>query len=203
MSHFQSTNHGSWPSGAIDELEPIPGLKYTEIIPDFQDQTPSSGRGTVTSNELADADPGAIAPPRHGRPRSHIPLGDRSRSWSRSTSLAERSPSPTPGVMAQGHILLSGGVLTHRAGSPDAFRTQPTFTTSRPIDIPGAMADSSRRSTYQDDSDSELYADSDGDFEDVTSSLSLEIRPDMRDLEKWELPSRRQAFRCGGICGYL
>ena len=41
------------------------------------------------------------------------------------------------------------------------------------------------------DSDSELYADSDGEFKQLTSSLMLAIDADVDEMEKWELPPRK------------
>jgi hypothetical protein len=83
--------------------------------------------------------------------------------------------------MDPGRSSLAGAVTTRCA--------EPQLPATVAIDILRPVAGSSRNSTrYLPDSDSELYADSDGDFAVAKSSLLLEIRPNIQDSEKWELP---------------
>ena len=83
--------------------------------------------------------------------------------------------------MDPGRSSLAGAVMTRRA--------EPQLPDTLAIDIPRPLAGSSHNSTrYLPDSDFELYVDSDGDFAVAKSSLLLEIRPNIQDSEKWELP---------------
>jgi len=186
LTHPQRILQFPMRSDASDELEPIPGLIYSD------DELASRHETRMQRQEptrLADTGLEETMPPRRGRTRSAIPIGDRLRSRH---SYVGRSPTPAPRILDPGHSSLAGAVVTRRARSQDAPRSRVTS----PIDIPtrpdcrvGTLTGSDGGNIrHHHDSDSELYADSDGEFEDIKSSLSLDIKSDDLDMEKWEPP---------------
>ena len=84
---------------------------------------------------------------------------------------------------------LANEIITHCAGPPFQVTTY-AITVSRLI------AGSSPSITHggtpaEPDSGSELCANSDRKFKELTSSLVLAIEADVDKMEKWELPSRK------------
>ena len=80
-------------------------------------------------------------------------------------------------------------VVTRRPRSREILPFQGNSTGIRPIYIPRSASGSSRhRAQYPHESDSELYAESDSDFQDIISSLAMTIEQNPKDTEKWELP---------------
>jgi hypothetical protein len=187
MPRFQRTDRVPSSLDATGELEPIHDHFYSDAV-DFQDHTmPSSphGQGTTMPNQHTSTEPVRVAPLRRARARSPTPI---SRARSRYPSGARRSPSPKRGIAHEADSTLANELATHRAGPPFQAATY-AINVSRPV------AGSSRSATHggtpaRPDSDSELYADSDGEFEELTSSLSLAIKTEVDEIEKWELPPR-------------
>jgi hypothetical protein len=158
-----------------------------EFLPDFQDYMPSfsHGHGTTMLNQHTSTEPVLAVPPKRARARSPIPT---SHARSRPPFGARRNPSPEWRI---GHVADSGlasELVTRRADTP--FQA-----TAYAIKISRPIACSSRSATCggtpaQPNSDSELYADSDGEFEELASSLTLAIETNVDEMEKWELPPR-------------
>lgn len=164
-----------------EELDLIPGLSYSE-----EELTGREGSLQAPLPSRSSRSP-AAAEPRHlrrGRARSPTPIGERSRRFIGSPS-PERSPTHAPTPLDPGRSLLSEAIVTGPTHSAqDALRSQVGQARTRPINIPRFRhAEFCLR-----DSTSELYGESDDDFQAVVSSLSISIKQDPMHMEKWELP---------------
>jgi len=159
MPSFQRTSRLSSPPDANDDLEPIPGLMYSdaELASSLQHQItpqPASDVGRlprVGSHPQQMSQPKKISddvepPPRISRTRSRTPVSDRPHNRSRRRS-------PTPNSMTI---------------DPFVIPSTPT----RHIDMPASTAGSSHnRYCY----DSDLYADSDEDSGDNATNLGGKV----------------------------
>jgi hypothetical protein len=189
MSRFQPTGRVLLPFDTTDELEAIIGHTYSDLAEPLEDvDSFSYGQRTIVMNQLANVEPARVVAPRNTRARSPtpVPIGHRAQSRSRRTS--RRSTTPAWRMTDSADNMPAGEVVTHDTSQRSQVTATPTCTI-RPI-VGSSRSGAHSGTQAQADSDSEIYAESDGEFEDFTSSFLLEIRSDPKDMEKWEWPPR-------------
>jgi hypothetical protein len=189
MYRSQRVDRGRTLSDDNEDFYPIPGLHYTdeELAASLEHRMPS--RPNLVPGEPSATEPAHAAQPRRGRARSPTSIGDRSRSRFTSAFHAGRSPTTPPRILDPGRSSPAMAVVTRRPRSREILPFQGNSTGIRPIYIPRSASGSSHyRAQYPHESDSELYAESDSDFQDIISSLAMTIEQNPKDTEKWELP---------------